>query len=166
MGNSDGIEDRLGRATYEAGRALVTDGQYDWALAQGIEFLVPVLRHIANVQVIGIARLRYRPHTRITAAWWADLNANAEKHLARYGQLFQQNTRLPPNPVPHPDLKEMMNDAELINEIMGLMGNAYMEDLIGVVRRRYPGISEERAHDAVIRVSIDGGKRSGNRKSA
>jgi hypothetical protein len=92
-GGSNSIEDRLGRGAHEAGRALIADGQYDWALNQGVEFLVPVPRHIANVQVVGIARLRYRPHTRMTAGWWADLNANAEKHLARYVQLAQQNTR-------------------------------------------------------------------------
>jgi hypothetical protein len=39
------------------------------------------------VQVVGIAQLRYRPQTSLTAAWWADLNANADKHLARYAQI-------------------------------------------------------------------------------
>jgi hypothetical protein len=87
MGRSDNIEDLLGRAAHEAGKALITEGQYDWAAKKGIDQLVPVPRHIANVQMIGIARLRYRPHTRMTAAWWADLNANAEKHLARYAEI-------------------------------------------------------------------------------
>jgi hypothetical protein len=87
IGRSESIEDRLGRAAHEAGRALVTEGQYEWAIENGIHQLVPVPRHISNVQMIGIARLRYRPHTRMTAAWWADLNANAEKHLARYAEI-------------------------------------------------------------------------------
>jgi len=95
MGGSESIEDRLGRAAHEAGRALVTEGQYEWAIENGIHQLVPVPRHISNVQMIGIARLRYRPHTRMTAAWWADLNANAEKHLARYAEIAaRQNTRI------------------------------------------------------------------------
>jgi hypothetical protein len=95
VGRSDTIEDRLGRAAHEAGRALVTEGQYEWAINKGIHHLVPVPRHIGNVQMIGIARLRYRPHTRMTAAWWADLNANAEKHLARYAAIAaHQNTRM------------------------------------------------------------------------
>jgi hypothetical protein len=94
MGGSESIEDRLGRATHEAGRALVTEGQYKWAIEKGVVQLAPVLRHIGNVQLIGIARLRYRPHTRMTAAWWADLNANAEKHLARYAEIAaRQSTR-------------------------------------------------------------------------
>ena len=81
-------------SAHEAGKALITEGQYDWAVEKGIHQLVPVPRHIANVQMIGIARLRYRPHTRMTAAWWADLNANAQRHLARYLELSGKNARL------------------------------------------------------------------------
>jgi hypothetical protein len=95
MGRSETIEDRLGRAAYGAGLALVTEGQCSWALENGIQQLVPVPRHIANVQMVGIARLRYRPRTRMTAAWWADLNANTEKHLARYAEIAaRRNTRI------------------------------------------------------------------------
>jgi hypothetical protein len=95
MGGSDNIEDLLGHAAHEAGKALITEGQYDWAVKNGIHQLVPVPRHIANVQMIGIARLRYRPHTRMTTAWWADLKANAEKHLARYAAIAgRQTTRV------------------------------------------------------------------------
>ena len=95
MGLIDSIEDRLGRAAHEAGRALLTEGQCGWTVKNGIQQLVPVPRHIANVQMIGIARLRYRPRTKMTSAWWADLNANAQKHLARYAEIAaRQNTRI------------------------------------------------------------------------
>ena len=47
------------------------------------------LRHIANVQMIGILRLRYRPHTSMTAAWWQNLQTNAEKHLRRYAEIVR-----------------------------------------------------------------------------
>lgn len=89
----EGIEDRLGRAANDAGRAMVTEGQRNWASENGFTLLVPVPRHIENVQVVGIARLRYRPHTAMTAAWWAQLNENAEKHLAHYAALTRENTR-------------------------------------------------------------------------
>jgi hypothetical protein len=95
IGGTASVEDCLGQAAREAARTLISGAQYDRAVENGIEPLVPVLRHIANVQVVGIARLRYRPHTRLTAAWWADLQANADKHLARYTQIAsQQITRL------------------------------------------------------------------------
>jgi hypothetical protein len=40
--------------------------------------------------MIGIARLRYRPHTKLTAAWWKDLHAKGEKYLARYEALAKR----------------------------------------------------------------------------
>jgi hypothetical protein len=48
---------------------------------------VPVPRHVANVQMVGIARLRYRPRNRRTAAWWAGLQAKAERFLREYEAL-------------------------------------------------------------------------------
>lgn len=90
LGGSDSIEDRLGRAAKEAGRALVTERQYDWAMSEGMRIIAPVLRHIAQVELIGIARLRYRPHTKLTGAWRAELNDQAQKHLARYEEIARK----------------------------------------------------------------------------
>jgi hypothetical protein len=86
MGQSGSIEDRLGAAAHTAGRTMVTDGQYAWALSQlGAEVrLAPVPRHIANVQMIDVARLRYRPRTKLTSAWWAELNDKGERFIEGY----------------------------------------------------------------------------------
>jgi hypothetical protein len=77
MQHSDRPEDRLGDAAYAAASAMLTDGQRQWSLDQGL-WLAPVRRHMGRVQLVSIARLRYRPHTRMTAAWFADFNAKAE----------------------------------------------------------------------------------------
>jgi hypothetical protein len=42
---------------------------------------------MGRVQLVSIARLRYRPHTRMTAAWFADFNAKAEAFRQWYKQL-------------------------------------------------------------------------------
>ena len=39
---------------------MLTDGQSEWAAERDLQ-LAPVRHHVANVQLIGIARLRYRP---------------------------------------------------------------------------------------------------------
>jgi hypothetical protein len=83
MGDSEGLEDRLGHAGHAAGGALLTPGQQEWASEQGL-WLVPVPQHIAHVQMIGIGRLRYRPRTRKTAAWRAELHTKGEQILERY----------------------------------------------------------------------------------
>jgi hypothetical protein len=63
------VEQELGEAARRAGAAMVTRKQLDFAVANGVKILVPVPRHIAEVQTVGIARLRYRPRTRRTLAF-------------------------------------------------------------------------------------------------
>jgi hypothetical protein len=65
---SGSLEYRMGPAAEEAGRAMLNDQQLQYVDSVGL-LLVPVLRHLTNVQLIGVARLRYRPHTKLTAAW-------------------------------------------------------------------------------------------------
>jgi hypothetical protein len=88
MGATDSIEDRIGTAAHEAGRRLLTDGQANWAAEEKL-WLVPVPAHIAEVQLIGVARLRYRPHTAMTSAWWANLVENGDRLIERFGELGQ-----------------------------------------------------------------------------
>ncbi|MBV8650508.1 MAG: hypothetical protein JO255_03510 [Alphaproteobacteria bacterium] len=84
--------DALGEAAHAAGRAMVTDGQFRWACNElGREpWLAPVLRHIEQVQMIGIARLRYRPHTSLTAAWIAQLEQKTDMRLADYRRIEER----------------------------------------------------------------------------
>lgn len=83
LGASNSLEDRISLVAHVAAQAMLTAGQREWAAEKGL-WLAPVPRHIANVQMIGVARLRYRPRTSKTAAWWADLNAKGERLLDRY----------------------------------------------------------------------------------
>jgi hypothetical protein len=86
MAGSGSLEDRLGSAAHEAAWSMLTDRQREWASERKL-WLAPVPRHMAGVQMVGIARLRYRPKTRKTAAWWADLQAKGEGFLRRYEAL-------------------------------------------------------------------------------
>jgi hypothetical protein len=53
--------------------------------ARGLH-LVPVPAHIADVQMVGIARLRYRARTSATAAWLARM-AEWDAMAARYRKM-------------------------------------------------------------------------------
>jgi hypothetical protein len=90
-GGTEGLEDQLGAAAEEAAALMLTEGQHARAMKDDLR-LAPVPRHVAEVQLVGIARLRYRPRTRMTAAWWADLQAKGERHLARYRGLVEAGT--------------------------------------------------------------------------
>jgi hypothetical protein len=70
-------ERRLAIAAHAAGFLSLTPGQQKWAVDQA-QNLLPVPSHIAQLAVIGIGRLRYRPQTRMTAAWFAKSKERSE----------------------------------------------------------------------------------------
>ena len=86
LGGGHGSADLLGAAAHAAGRAMITDAQFQEACDKlgGEAWLAPVLRHIDNVQMIGVARLLYRPHTKLTSAWIAQLTKSTKSHLDDY----------------------------------------------------------------------------------
>jgi len=89
IGNGEPIEQEAREQAHAAGRAMVTDGQYEWAKNHfgQAPWLAPVPAHMANVQMVGIARLKYRPRTALTAAWWAETQDRCKGHIERYTKL-------------------------------------------------------------------------------
>jgi hypothetical protein len=87
------LEQRLGLAAEDAANALLPN----WTVDQEIlnsdnppEWLVPVQAHRAKASVVGIARLRYRPHTAMTAAWRAKLEENGAQWIAYYEEIERE----------------------------------------------------------------------------
>ncbi len=80
------IETQIGETADAAARNLA-----DWIEARaeekGCDHLCPVMHTLPNVQMIGVARLHYRPRTRRTAAWYAQAQTNGAKWLEHYGRL-------------------------------------------------------------------------------
>jgi len=56
--------------------------------------LLPLPSHISNVAVIGIARLRYRPQTRMTAAWFATSKGRSAAWQTTYESMVQNHNSL------------------------------------------------------------------------
>lgn len=82
---STSAEDCLREPAQAAGYALLTEESELWAA--NCEYVVPVLSHIRNVQLVGIARLRYRAHTSAAAAWQQRLHHDAENYLKMYASI-------------------------------------------------------------------------------
>lgn len=65
--------------------------------AENFDYVLPVLRHIGNPAVVGVSRLVYRPHTKRTAAWFAQHREACQGYAARYDALaagdFEQAAR-------------------------------------------------------------------------
>jgi hypothetical protein len=94
MGNGEADERALTTSAQTAAETLLTPGQIEWAKARGLHLLPAPAHQLPNVQLVGIARLRYRPHTKATAAWFAKKQEWGEWR-ERYRELAQANVSDP-----------------------------------------------------------------------
>lgn len=77
----------IATAAHCAGQAMVPE----FKLNRGDRlFLAPVERTLPDVQMVGVARLHYRPKTRRTKDWWAEVSSNAEKWVSHYNGLREK----------------------------------------------------------------------------
>jgi hypothetical protein len=83
MRDGEAAERELAVAAKRVAESMLTAEQVNWAEEKGYH-LVPVRRHIANATMVEVFRLKYRPHTSATAAWYAEMQTTTGKHLAHY----------------------------------------------------------------------------------
>ena len=88
-------ERQVALAAHEAGRAMITDHNY--AKAQAAlgcpPWLCPVRSHVTDVELVGIARVVHRPHTRRTSAWARNFLHQCEAHRALFASLSENAIR-------------------------------------------------------------------------
>lgn len=90
------IERALYGACREAGAALLTRAQEVWLMENRTGgWLVPAPAYMGEVTMIGLMRLRYRPHTRMTSAWWADYSVRCAQFTAAYRGIRAKALGLP-----------------------------------------------------------------------
>ena len=89
MRGGEPAERELALAAHYAALPLVTVGQRDWAAQQGYGWLIPVQRHIGNATLIEVYRLKYRPHTAATAAWYALMQQTTAQYLDHYRAMLK-----------------------------------------------------------------------------
>lgn len=77
------MERDLWSAATEATMRMLTPAQLEHIVGES----VPVANHITEVQMIGVARLRYRPHTAMTSAWLAQHSAICKGFTETYNAL-------------------------------------------------------------------------------
>jgi hypothetical protein len=99
-GEGEECERLVGLTAAKLANLMLTTGQIDWANSQGIEMACPVKKHMADVQAVGIYRLRHRPHTEATKAWFSELNEQCSALAERFNELiaeFDSNATLSKN---------------------------------------------------------------------
>ena len=84
MRGGEPAERELAHAAHSAALGMVTEGQRLNAEEKGFHHMIPVRKHIVNAALAEVYRLRYRPHTKATAAWFALMQDNTAEYLAEY----------------------------------------------------------------------------------
>jgi hypothetical protein len=86
------LERELASEASRAAMAMIPHSKAAAAMRGGY-FLVPVVNTLPNVQMIGVARLRYRPHTKRTSAWQRELAVNGRAWVERYREYLESAAR-------------------------------------------------------------------------
>jgi hypothetical protein len=81
------IEREIGDAADRAARAMALPSKLEEAEEDGYEYFCPIPNTKPTAQMIGVARLTYRPRTRRTAEWFAELNRTASDWIETFGIL-------------------------------------------------------------------------------
>jgi len=79
-------EKDLATAAHRAGYLCLSPGQQQRSIEHDRR-LFPMPSHIDKLAVIGIARLKYRPRTKMTAAWFAKSKEQAEVFMPTYQEI-------------------------------------------------------------------------------
>jgi hypothetical protein len=80
-------ESAVATATEGAAYAMLAEWQMKRAEAEGYQYLIPALKHLTNVQLVGVVRLRYRPQTEATALWFKQSSARCDEWAKRYSEI-------------------------------------------------------------------------------
>ena len=87
----ESVEVEIGTAAYRAGLAMLSEFKRQKALLDGFHYFAPIKNTLPNVQMIGVARLHYRPLTSRTRDWYGELTKNAPVWIAQYNEM-QKNS--------------------------------------------------------------------------
>jgi len=94
IGNAgEQLEFEMASAAHRAALAMIPDFKAEKATRGGYYYFAPVLNTRPNVQMIGVARLRYRPHTSRTGDWYGELLKNGPVWVDRYREYTENAAR-------------------------------------------------------------------------
>jgi hypothetical protein len=87
------IEVELGKVAREAATAMLPYREpAELRNGREVAALVPVPFEYEKVELVGLYRLRYRTRNARTGAWWAGLQSDCPKLVARYRELIAQHS--------------------------------------------------------------------------
>jgi hypothetical protein len=90
FGGGEKVEVDIGTAAHHAACAMLTEFKRERAIREGYTYFAPVKNTLPNVQMIGVARLRYRPHTSRTSDWFGALTRDGQRWIHEYQEMQER----------------------------------------------------------------------------
>jgi hypothetical protein len=84
------IEIEIANAAYATALSMVPSAKSAAAMREGYSYFAPVQSALPKVQMIGVARLTYRPRTRKTSDWYAELHKSAKAWITAYQNMGEK----------------------------------------------------------------------------
>jgi hypothetical protein len=88
------IEIEIGEAAHHSGLRMALESKVVQAQLEGYSWVAPIKNTLPQAQMIGVARLTYRPHTKRTSEWFAELTENAPRWTQFYQAMSEPESRL------------------------------------------------------------------------
>lgn len=92
-GGGEDIEIEIANAAQSAAERVCYPDKLERAEVDGFVHLCPVRATIPDVQMIGVARLRYRPKTKRTGAWFANLHAEGREFVNSFDLISPDSSK-------------------------------------------------------------------------
>jgi hypothetical protein len=87
------VEIEMGEAANQAGQRMALEASVTRARFDGYSWTAPIKKTLPDAQMIGVGRLRYRPHTKRTSEWFAELKENAPRWTQFYQGMSVEKAR-------------------------------------------------------------------------
>ncbi len=87
------IEREIGAAANRAARAMCLPSKLQKAELEEFRYYCPILSTKPTARMVGVARLTYRPRTKRTAAWFAELHQNGAVWIETFGKLAEKGAK-------------------------------------------------------------------------
>ena len=88
------LEIEIGEAAHQAGLRIALEAKLTRAQLEGYSWVAPIKNTLPNAQFIGVGRLTYRPQTKRTSQWFAELRESAPRWTQFYQEMAEPERKL------------------------------------------------------------------------
>jgi len=88
------VEIEVGEAAHQAGLRMALEERVMRARLEEYSWVAPIKSSLPDAHLIGVGRLTYRPHTKRTSEWFAELKENAPRWTQHYQEMAEPERKM------------------------------------------------------------------------